>query len=91
MKHLLTAGALALTTLALASIAGCNQQQPQQAEQAPGPVIEKETTVVHDQPVIVRQDGGHPDGDHRAAPPPADRRDTPPPADHPADRQDNRH
>ena len=83
MKHLSTAGALALTTLGVASISGCNQQQPQQA---PAQVVEKETTVVHDQPVIVRQDGNRPDVDHREAPPPADRRDTPPPADHHDDR-----
>lgn len=43
---------------------------------APSPVVEKDTTVVHDQPVVIQQDPHRHDGpppgydDHRPPPPP---------------------
>jgi hypothetical protein len=75
MRHLLTTGTLA--TIALAGLASCDRR-PQER------VVERETTVVHDQPVIVRQDADH--HDRQDAGQMGDRRDNPPP-----DRQDSRH
>ena len=63
MKDLLAPGAAALTLVTLVGVAGCNQQQPQ-----PEKVVEP--VVVHDRPVIVRQEGDRRDGDpdHRGDP-----------------------
>jgi hypothetical protein len=87
MNHLLTAGALALATIALASMAGCDQRPREK-------VIERETTVVHDQPVVVEQPAVHQDGDRHEG----DRRDEvqgadrrpPPTPDHPVARPGER-
>ena len=95
MKDLLIRGASALALTTLLGAAGCNQQQPQEK------VVER--VVVHDQPVVVQQDGDHREGDRRDAGQTADRRDSPPPdqppndrpVGHPGDRpgvpQDNHH
>ncbi|HLZ82607.1 MAG TPA: hypothetical protein VKQ54_03500 [Caulobacteraceae bacterium] len=86
MKDLLIPGAVALATITLLGAVGCNQQQPQEK------VVER--VVVHDRPVIVRQEGDHHDADqqrdldHRDGAR-ADRPDTPAP-DRPADHPDNR-
>ena len=91
MKDLLVPGGAALTLVALIGVAGCNPQRPQQEK-----VVER--VVIHDRPVIVRQEGDRRDGDRREADRPGggqmgDRRDSPPPDQAPDQRgapQDNR-
>jgi hypothetical protein len=93
MNHLLTVGAMTLAMIALTSAAGCDQRPREK-------VIERETTVVHDRPVVVdqpavRQDGDRHEGDRRDQVQGGDWRDSPPPPDHrdsrPGNRQDYPH
>jgi hypothetical protein len=88
MNHLLTAGAMALATIALMSTAGCDQRPREK-------VIERETTVVQDRPVVVDQPAVHPDGDRHEGDRKdevqgGDRRDSPPPPVQPDSRPGNR-